>query len=57
MTPMGYKVLGYIVWQGTKLFLNRKTPNYMTGRRVGIAGLVAVGIAGALVATRRTSDS
>ena len=53
---MGYKVLGFIVWQGAKLFFNRKTPNYVTGRRVGIAALVGVGIAGALVATSRNSD-
>ena len=53
---MAYKVLGYIVWQGAKIFLNRKTPNYVTGRRVGIASLVAVGIVGALVAGSRSSS-
>jgi hypothetical protein len=56
VNSMGYKVLGYVVWQGTKIFLNRKTPNYMTGRRVGIASLVALGIVGALIA-QRSSDS
>jgi len=54
---MGYKVLGYIVWQGAKLFLNRKTPNYVTPRTVGIAGLVGVGIVGALIATRGSNES
>jgi hypothetical protein len=54
---MGYKVLGFIVWQGAKIFLNRKTPNYMTPRSVGIAGLVGVGIVGALIATHRSNDS
>ena len=53
---MAYKILGFVVWQGAKIFLNRKTPNYVTGRRVGIAALVGVGIAGALVATHRNSD-
>ena len=53
---MGYKVLGFIVWQGAKIFFNRKTPNYVTGRNVGIASLVAVGIVGALVAQRSNSD-
>ena len=53
---MGYKVLGYVVWQGAKILLNRKTPNYVTGRRVGIAGLVALGIVGALIA-QRSNDS
>ena len=47
---MGYKLLGFVVWQGAKLFVHRKTPNYVTGRRVGIAALVGVGIVGALVA-------
>jgi hypothetical protein len=54
---MGYKVLGFIIWQGAKILFNRKTPNYVTGRRVGIAALVGVGIAGALVATHRSNDS
>ena len=57
MTPMGYKVLGYIVWQVAKIVVRYKTPKAVTGRNVGIAGLVAVGIAGALVATRRSNDS
>ena len=54
---MGYKLLGFIVWQGARLFFNRKTPNYVTGRRVGVAALVGVGIVGALVATNRSNDS
>jgi hypothetical protein len=54
---MGYKVLGFIVWQGAKILFNRKTPNYVTGRRVGIASLVAVGIAGALIANRSSNGS
>ena len=53
---MGYKILGFVVWQGAKIFFNRKTPTYVTGRRVGVAALVGVGIAGALVATSRNSD-
>jgi hypothetical protein len=54
---MGYKVLGFIVWQGAKMFLNRKTPNHVTPRTVGIAGLVGVGIVGALIATRSSKNS
>ena len=57
MTPMGYKVLGYIVWHVAKIVVRTKTPKGVTGRNVGIAGLVAVGIVGALVATRRSNDS
>jgi hypothetical protein len=54
---MGYKILGFLVWQGAKIFLNSKTPNYVTGRRAGLAALVGVGIVGALVATNRSNDS
>jgi hypothetical protein len=54
---MGYKVLGFIVWQGAKILFNRKTPNYVTGCRLGIASLVAVGIAGALIANRTSNGS
>jgi hypothetical protein len=57
VSPMGYKVLGYVVWQGARMWFNYKTPKRVTGRRVGIAGLVAVGIVGALVATRNSNDS
>jgi hypothetical protein len=54
---MAYKILGFVVWQGAKIFLNRTTPNYVTGRRAGLAVLVGVGIVGALVATNRSNDS
>jgi uncharacterized membrane protein YeaQ/YmgE (transglycosylase-associated protein family) len=54
---MGYKVLGYIVWQVAKMVVKYKTPRAVTPRNVGIAGLVAVGIVGALVATRSSDDS
>jgi len=54
---MGYKVLGYIVWQVAKLVVRYKTPKFVTPRSVGIAGLVGVGIAGALIATRSSDDS
>ena len=54
---MGYKLLGFIVWQGARILFKRKTPKYVTGRRVGIASLVAVGIAGALIANRSSNGS
>jgi hypothetical protein len=53
---MGYKVLGFAVWQAAKLWFNYKTPKHVTGRNVGIAGLVAVGVVGALIA-QRSNDS
>ena len=57
MSPMGYKVLGYVVWQGARMWFNYKTPKRVTGRNIGIAGLVAAGIVGALVASRNSGDS
>jgi hypothetical protein len=54
---MGYKVLGYIVWKVAKMVVKYKTPKAVTGRNVAIAGLVGVGIVGALVATRNSNDS
>ena len=44
---MGYKVLGFVVWQGAKWYLRRRFPG--AGRKVGIAalagGLIAGGVA------------
>ena len=57
MTPMGYKVLGYIVWQVAKIVVRYKTPKGVTARNVGIAGLVGVGIVAALIVTRNSNDS
>ena len=57
MTSMGYKVLGYVVWQGARLWFNYKTPKRVNGRNIGIAGLVAAGVVGALIAQRSSSDS
>jgi hypothetical protein len=49
---MGYKVLGFVVWQGAKLYLGRKVPP--AGRKAAIAalagGLIAGGVAVAYAA-------
>jgi hypothetical protein len=54
---MGYKALGFIVWQGGKLFLRRRFP----GRKLAIMGaggtLLAAGTAGAVVAAVRHRTS
>ena len=52
---MGYKVLGFVVWQGAKLFLRRR----MTGTRtkVAIAGVGAAVVVGVLVAGRQATSS
>ena len=52
---MGYKVLGFVVWQGSKWYLRRR----MSGARakVAIAGVGAAVVAGALVAGRQVTSS
>jgi hypothetical protein len=48
---MGYKVLGFAVWQGSKWYLRRRTRG--AKRKVAIAGItVAVGL-GVLAAQRQ----
>ncbi len=48
---MGYKLLGYVTWQGIKLYARRNVPN---GRRnLAIAGATAAVVTGAVVATRQ----
>ena len=54
---MGYKILGFIVWQVGKFFLRRKVRGAATTRNLAIASVVGVGIAGALIATRGSNDS
>ncbi len=52
---MGYKILGYVVWQGVKLYARQKVPN---GRRnLAIAGAAAAIVGTAVVATRQQSQS
>jgi hypothetical protein len=50
---MGYKILGFAVWQATKWYLRRS----VTGVRgkIAIAGLGAAVVAGVLVAGRQAS--
>ncbi len=52
---MGYKVLGFAVWQGSKWYLRRR----MSGARakVAIAGVGAAVVAGVLVAGRQAVSS
>jgi hypothetical protein len=53
---MGYKVLGYFVWNVGKLVVRRKVRGVATTRNLAIAGVIGVAIAGALVAGSRSSD-
>ena len=52
---MGYKVLGFVVWQGSKWYLRRR----ISGARakVAIAGVGAAVVAGVLVAGRQAASS
>lgn len=47
-SKMGYKLLGYIVWQGGKWYVRRRFPNL--GRNLVIAGAAGALLAGAAVA-------
>jgi hypothetical protein len=53
---MGYKLLGFIVWQGAKLYLRRRVQNG-SGRKVAIAGLGALVIGGLVVAQRQNASN
>jgi hypothetical protein len=56
---MGYKILGYAVWQGAKWYFRRQIPG--GGRRLaiagGVGGLLVVAGAVALAAQRRANGS
>jgi hypothetical protein len=58
---MGYKLLGYMVWQGGKWYARRRLPSgppKATLVGVGVAGVAGAALAGgALVAHRRASHS
>jgi hypothetical protein len=54
---MGYKLLGFVVWQVAKLYLRKRYPNGQ--RNLAIAGLGAVLLGGAVAAgaaRQRSSD-
>jgi hypothetical protein len=52
---MGYKVLGFAVWQGSKWYLRRRLAG--TRRKAAIVGLSALVVAGVLAAQRQASDN
>jgi hypothetical protein len=55
---MGYKVLGYAVWQGVKWYLRGRTPGRSrkpSARTLAVAGVGGALIAGAVVAQRRAA--
>jgi hypothetical protein len=50
---MGYKLLGFIVWQGIRLYLRNSDKG--TVIKAGLVGVGAVAIAGAVVAGRQAT--
>jgi hypothetical protein len=52
---MGYKLLGYVVWQGSKLYLRRRVD--LAPRKLALAGLAGAAVAGSLVAAQRRISS
>jgi hypothetical protein len=54
---MGYKVLGYMVWQGTKWYVRRRAPGTppKAALAAGVAGVALAG--GVLFAAQRRAAS
>jgi hypothetical protein len=56
---MGYKILGYVVWNGSKWYLRKKLSggggNKRAAAMLGVAGLTAVGLVAAGAAKRSAS--
>lgn len=48
---MGYKLLGFIVWQGIRLYLRNSHKG--TAAKAALAGVGAVAVAGAVLAGRQ----
>jgi len=48
---MGYRVLGFVVWKGARLYLRRRYGD--KPQKVAAGAAVAVAIAGLLIAQRR----
>jgi hypothetical protein len=52
---MGYKLLGFIVWNGGKLYLRRRLNG--TARKAALAALAGLLIGGAVIAQRQHQSS
>jgi hypothetical protein len=48
---MGYKVLGFVVWQGIRLYFRHNHKGTVV--KAGIAGIGAVAVAAAVLASRQ----
>ena len=52
---MGYKLLGFAVWQGSKWFVRRRMSGI--GAKLAVAGVSAAVVAGVLAAGRQAASS
>jgi hypothetical protein len=52
---MGYKLLGFVVWQGGKLYLRRRISGFALKAAVG--GLAALVVAGVFAAQKQQQSS
>lgn len=50
MGPTGYQIVGYVTWNGGKIYLRRRYGHLIPSRRVVAAGTVAIAV-GALAVT------
>jgi hypothetical protein len=55
---MGYKMLGFVVWQGARWYARRRVSQMLPSRRVAAAALVASAVVtvAAFAATKRDSS-
>jgi hypothetical protein len=53
---MGYKILGYTVWNGAKWYLRRRSGG-RTARRAAVLGIAGVAVAALVVTSRRAASS
>jgi hypothetical protein len=57
MQPMGYKIIGYVVWNGGKWYFKQRYAPHSTARRVTAFGIVGVAVAALVVAGSRRAST
>jgi hypothetical protein len=50
---MGYRILGFVVWKGARLYLRRRYGD--KPRKIAAGAIVAVAVGGIIVAQRRAA--
>lgn len=53
---MGYKLLGFVVWKGARLYLRHRYGGLITKRRALLAGGLAVAVAGGVAIALKSAD-